>query len=827
MKTITLFVWCLAGLLLGTVVALGQNPTPISNLRRATTVYPTNVIPVVTAPGQTNGTAGVELDDLLSSLVGFPGWPSVGVTNAVATVKTNGSAVTASALTIDFVQGTNSLILATNAAGVVSIQINSSAGAYVNTNLQLQSLSVYGNQTNGGYQYFYDGVDPTMYLFNGLIGNGLWGVSELNIGAGSRALKLTSGGQLQFSGTPYGTIGNATTYGIGGIYATNAGFNSTFTRSQATNYGSIWFYDVLDPTMYLYNGLFGNGLWGVSEVNLGAGTKSVKFTGGTGAGQLSFASAPYGNIGNSSAYGIDGVYATNGGFQSLAIRGLSTNAFVWLDAGGIVRTGSVAGGLLFANGVLSISGGGGGGGLDFYQPGTAILTNISGTGAITNMNWSIIASITNVNGVSNYVGAVSNLVNTKQFGSANLTNWSNIPTGAMANVTSTTFLTNWANAISNLVGSSSGSGTNFNGILITNTVHRIIATRSTNNSISLSWGGPDVLDLYPIGTPTISFSDTPPGGRYIEKKVILALTNGQTSVTLPYAGLNGASINIASAPSTNELWFVSDGTNQWAVSNSIGYNTNQFAASGSIISGVALTNAQHWNGTVVRAASLGTTIAPRLRLTNDTAAAAGAQQISPALMWAGNGWKTTATAASQPIEAGFYLLPIQGSASPSAQLRWIYSVNGGAFVDVGPYFTTGGNFGVEGSATITTLLHDGTWRYSNPTAVIVLNVGTSTNDAVFSSSSGVVRLTNSLASATYNITGISTLAGSQGSEIILANLSTLTANTITLKNEDAASTAGFRFHCPGNADYVLKSGAYVRVMSLYDGVNYRWRVSAQ
>ena len=62
MKTITIFLWCLVGLVLGTVVALGQNPTPIANLQRATTVYTTNIIPVVTNPGQTNGTKGIELD---------------------------------------------------------------------------------------------------------------------------------------------------------------------------------------------------------------------------------------------------------------------------------------------------------------------------------------------------------------------------------------------------------------------------------------------------------------------------------------------------------------------------------------------------------------------------------------------------------------------------------------------------------------------------------------------------------------------------------------------------------------------------------------------
>lgn len=47
--------------------------------------------------------------------------------------------------------------------------------------------------------------------------------------------------------------------------------------------------------------------------------------------------------------------------------------------------------------------------------------------------------------------------NSRQGGSLNLTNWSNIPTGAMANIPAVTFLTNWTTAISNYVDTASSN----------------------------------------------------------------------------------------------------------------------------------------------------------------------------------------------------------------------------------------------------------------------------------------------------------------------------------------------------------------------------------
>lgn len=71
-----------------------------------------------------------------------------------------------------------------------------------------------------------------------------------------------------------------------------------------------------------------------------------------------------------------------------------------------------------------------------------------------------------------------------------------------------------------------------------------------------------------------------------------------------------------------------------------------------------------------------------LWLANTTAAAAGAQQISPSLVWEGQGWKTNATAASQSVKFKADVLPVQAAANPSATWRLSSSINAGAYSDI-------------------------------------------------------------------------------------------------------------------------------------------------
>jgi hypothetical protein len=83
------------------------------------------------------------------------------------------------------------------------------------------------------------------------------------------------------------------------------------------------------------------------------------------------------------------------------------------------------------------------------------------------------------------------------------------------------------------------------------------------------------------------------------------------------------------------------------------------------------------------------TLASAHILENTTAAAAGAQQVSPPVYWRGQGWKTTATAASQNVDYRAFVLPVQGAANPTGLWKLQASINGAAFADVMTVSDTG------------------------------------------------------------------------------------------------------------------------------------------
>ncbi len=80
---------------------------------------------------------------------------------------------------------------------------------------------------------------------------------------------------------------------------------------------------------------------------------------------------------------------------------------------------------------------------------------------------------------------------------------------------------------------------------------------------------------------------------------------------------------------------------------------------------------------------------------NTTAAAAGLQQWSPAIVLRGQGWKTEATAASQSVEFALQARAVEGFSNPDGLLSISASINGGAydplaFFDSGVLNSTGG-----------------------------------------------------------------------------------------------------------------------------------------
>jgi hypothetical protein len=65
----------------------------------------------------------------------------------------------------------------------------------------------------------------------------------------------------------------------------------------------------------------------------------------------------------------------------------------------------------------------------------------------------------------------------------------------------------------------------------------------------------------------------------------------------------------------------------------------------------------------------------RLIFANSTTAASGIQQVSPRLTFEGQGWKTTATAASQSVRVHQDVLPVQGTANPTLTYRLQGEIN--------------------------------------------------------------------------------------------------------------------------------------------------------
>lgn len=139
---------------------------------------------------------------------------------------------------------------------------------------------------------------------------------------------------------------------------------------------------------------------------------------------------------------------------------------------------------------------------------------------------------------------------------------------------------------------------------------------------------------------------------------------------------------------TSQGWLVgsaSDGAAVTLGSDGVGYLK---VAPGGLISTV---NGSRLSGGFTRN-SLGTTRQTGFYTDNTTAAAAGAQQISPSIDWVGQGWKSNATTASREVRFYSYVLPIQAAGNPSGTWKLGVSVNGGVdsdLMEVG--YISGGN----------------------------------------------------------------------------------------------------------------------------------------
>jgi len=169
---------------------------------------------------------------------------------------------------------------------------------------------------------------------------------------------------------------------------------------------------------------------------------------------------------------------------------------------------------------------------------------------------------------------------------------------------------------------------------------------------------------------------------------IVPVANGGTGATTLTANNvllgNGASALQTVAPSTSGNVLTSNGTT-WTsaaavVRNPAGSGSElQFRSSGTAFGAVTNSSVSGGAITLGAAEALGTTSTARLTLANTTAATAGSRvQVSPTLVYEGRGWKTDATAASQTVQYHQFLKPVEGTASPSADLIFASSIAGAA-----------------------------------------------------------------------------------------------------------------------------------------------------
>lgn len=156
--------------------------------------------------------------------------------------------------------------------------------------------------------------------------------------------------------------------------------------------------------------------------------------------------------------------------------------------------------------------------------------------------------------------------------------------------------------------------------------------------------------------------------------------------------------------------------------------------------------------------ALGTTTLTGLMLINSTAAAFGAQQVSPSVRWSGQGWKSTATSASQTIDFRAYVLPVQGTSAASGEWRLDSSLAGGSFNNV---------FKVDSAGAITSVSL--TTSGHNTFEGVTATGATGTGNMVFSQAAGFGGITTFTGTAEYPIAvANNTITASQGIASFLA-----------------------------------------------------------
>lgn len=328
-------------------------------------------------------------------------------------------------------------------------------------------------------------------------------------------------------------------------------------------------------------------------------------------------------------------------------------------------------------------------------------------------------------------------------------------------------------------------------------------TFAVTNGLSMS-GGITPSNLFPNLTTFGLFGATGEGVKFIGDGVytgvgnkvtgagqvsLLLFTNNTTQAEITHAGaflLGGVAVPTISSTST-------------LTNKSIGLATNTVTTTMALLNtavsdgDVAFVGAAN-TFTLGQGVTVGTnsaTPATAATLLNSTAAIAGTQSASPAIIQTGQGWKTTATAASQSVNFKSFVLPVQGTTAPTGVWKLQADINGGGYIDiasvssvglltipniagsgiVAPSLTTNTGNVLNLSAVTDVAITSGKFRVGTQTSAVAALESQATteqlrlqyssgNDARFQvSSAGLLTITSTGASAGVSFTGTLAVTG--------------------------------------------------------------------
>lgn len=200
-----------------------------------------------------------------------------------------------------------------------------------------------------------------------------------------------------------------------------------------------------------------------------------------------------------------------------------------------------------------------------------------------------------------------------------------------------------------------------------------IATVATSGAYSDLSGKPTLGSLAALSTAPIANGGT---GQTSAAAAFNALSPLTTAGDLLYGGTAGAGTRLALGTASQVLIGGSTAP-AWSGTPSL----TSLALNGATIgaNALAVTGAAAFSAAVTDTQSIGAASTDGYVLANTTAAAAGAQQWSPRVRWTGQGWKTTATAASQAVDWIAEVQPVQGAANPTSLLAFSYQIAGGGY----------------------------------------------------------------------------------------------------------------------------------------------------